>query len=120
MHHILTLMPLLALMLFIFLPWPLALALYIPLVSVSLFAHWKGMQAQRLPPRTGTGTMIGDRAEVVSSYDDEAEVHYRGETWHAVSSQPLQRGQRVTIQDVEGLTLHVAPPAKAPEDSLDE
>ncbi|MCL7453085.1 MAG: NfeD family protein [Anaerolineae bacterium] len=35
-------------------------------------------------------------------------MHYHGETWRAVSSVPLHPGQRVVIEAVEGLTLHVA------------
>lgn len=109
MHHILMFMPLLALVLFLFLPWPVALALYIPLVAISLFGYWKVLQALHQPPVTGTQTMLGDRAVVVKERENGVEVHHRGETWHAVSSQPLHVGQEVIIEDVEGLTLHVAP-----------
>jgi membrane-bound serine protease (ClpP class) len=116
-HHAFLFMPLIALLLFLFLPWPYALALYIPIASVSLLGYWKALQAQRQPPAIGTTTMIGGRAEVISSKSEETEVRYRGETWRAVSSQTLQRGQEVIIEDVEGLTLRVAPlsqPADGP------
>ena len=67
------------------------------------------LQAQRQPPLIGTMAMVGGRAEVTSSKSEEVEVRYRGETWRAVSSQALQRGQVVVIEDVEGLTLRVTP-----------
>ena len=102
-------MPLIALLLFLLLPWPYALALYVPIASVSLLGYWKTLQAQRQPPLVGIRAMIGGRAEVVSSKKGELEVHYRGETWRAVSSQALQHGQAVVIEDVDGLTLRVAP-----------
>ena len=57
----------------------------------------------------GQGAMIGGQAEVVSSNDSQIEVRYHGEIWHAVSAQPLQSGQQVIIEDIEGLTLQVAP-----------
>jgi membrane protein implicated in regulation of membrane protease activity len=99
----------LALLLFAFLPWPLALALYIPIASMSLFSFWKVLQAQRQPPRMGKQAMIGERAEVVSSGENAVDVRYRGELWRAVSSQVVNPGQPVIIEDVEGLTLRVAP-----------
>ena len=109
MHHILLAMPILALVLFIFLPWPIALALYIPIAAVSVFGYWKAFQALRRSPVSGQGAMIGGQAEVVSSNDSQIEVRYHGEIWHAVSAQPLQSGQQVIIEDIEGLTLQVAP-----------
>ncbi len=110
-------MPLIALLLFLLLPWPYALALYIPIVGVSLLGYWKTLQVQRQPPAVGTRTMIGQRADVISSKGEEIEVRYRGELWRAVSSQALQRGQAVVIEDVDGLTLRVVPlsqPAENP------
>jgi membrane-bound serine protease (ClpP class) len=105
-------MPLLALSLFFFLPWPLAVVLYVPISGASLYGYWKirqkVKQAQRLPPVIGETAMIGDQARVVRMAHGEAEVRYRGETWQAVSSQPLTPGQQVVIEDVDGLTLRVA------------
>ena len=104
----------LALVLFAFLPWRLALALYIPIAAVSLFSAWKVLQAQHQPPRTGTQAMIGEQAEVVRADPNALEVRYRGELWRAASSQPLKPGQLVIIEGVEGLTLRVAPLKEAP------
>jgi membrane-bound serine protease (ClpP class) len=109
-------MPLIALVLFLILPWPYALALYIPIAGVSLLGYWKVFQAQRRPPIIGTKAMIGGQAEVISSTSEETEVRYRGETWRAVSSQALQRGQVVVIEDVEGLALRVAPLSQPADD----
>ena len=109
MQHVLMAMPLLALVLFLFLPWPIALALYIPTVAISMFAYWKVLQAIFQPPVTGVRAMLGDRAEVVDLNGVQLEVRYHGEIWHAVSAQPLQPGQQVIIEDIKGLTLRVAP-----------
>lgn len=109
MQHVLMAMPLLALVLFLFLPWPVALALYILIVTISMFAYWKVLQAMLQPPVTGQKAMLGDRAEVVGLNGVQLEVRYHGEIWHAVSAQPLQPGQQVIIEDIEGLTLRVAP-----------
>jgi membrane-bound serine protease (ClpP class) len=109
MQHVLMAMPLLALVFFLFLPWPEALALYIPTVAVSMFAYWKVLQAIFQQPVTGKKAMLGDRAEVVDPDGIQLEVRYHGEIWHAVSDQPLQPGQQVIIEDVEGLRVRVVP-----------
>jgi membrane protein implicated in regulation of membrane protease activity len=108
-HHIFLFIPLLALVLFIFLPWPLALLLYLPIAITSLIAFWKAIQVLREPSVAGKSAMIGDQAVVVDVMRDELEVHYQGENWHAVATQPVNPGQKVIIEDVDGLTLLVAP-----------
>jgi len=57
MHHAFLFVPLTALILFLLLPWPYALALYIPIAGVSLLGYWKALQAQRRPPIVGEGAM---------------------------------------------------------------
>jgi membrane-bound serine protease (ClpP class) len=113
MHHVLMAMPLLALVLFFFLPWPLALAFYIPTVAISMFAYWKVLQAMFKLPVTGKKAMLGDRAEVVDLDGVQLEVRYHGEIWHAISAEPLQPGQQVIIEDIEGLRLRVTPLARS-------
>jgi membrane protein implicated in regulation of membrane protease activity len=115
MAHIFMFIPLLALVLFVFLPWQLALPLYLPIAISSLAIARKAMQAQHLPLVNGKEAMLGDRAVVVAVSGRKADVHYRGETWHALSSQPLHPGQQVIIEAVEGLTLRVIP---APTDGM--
>jgi membrane protein implicated in regulation of membrane protease activity len=108
-HHILLFIPLLALVLFIFLPWPLALLFYLPIAIGSLIGFWKAMQVLREPSVTGEGAMIGDQAVVVDVMSGELEVRHKGENWHAVGPQPVHPGQKVIIKGVDGLTLLVAP-----------
>ncbi len=111
-------MPLIALILFFVMPWPYALALYIPIAGVSLLGYWKMLQAQRLPPTIGRRAMIGGRADVVDAKGEEVKVRYRGEIWRAVSLHALQRGQKVIIEGVEGLTLRVEPLSQPAEDPV--
>ncbi len=99
-----------ALLVFAVLPWRIALPLYLLVLVFSLFSAWRDMRAQsRIPPITGKKGMIGDRAVVVRVESEKAEVEYKGETWKAVSDQPLHPGQEVVILRLEGLILHVAP-----------
>jgi membrane-bound serine protease (ClpP class) len=101
--------PFLALLLFLLLPWQVALPLYVPIAIGSLAIVRKVKQAQREPPANGREAMAGGPAVVTSVDHGLAEVHYKGETWRAVSSQPLQAGELVRIKAVEGLTLRVSP-----------
>ena len=109
MHHLLLLVVLLGWILFLFLSWQIALPLYVLGVIISLTIYWKIIQAQRRRPVIGKRAMIGDQAIVASVEADKIEVDYQGETWRAVSSQPLQVDQKVIIERVEGLILRVKP-----------
>jgi len=109
-------LPLLGLVLFKFLRWQIALPLYVVILIVSFGLFWKIMQAQRRRPIIGKRAMIGDQAVVVSVNGDEVKVDYHGETWSGVSSQPLHPGQQVIIEEVERLTLRLAPLASLPAD----
>ncbi len=109
MHHLLLLFVLFGWILFLFLSWQIALPLYVIGVIISLAIYWKIVLAQRRQPIIGKRAMTGDQAVVVSLKEDEAEVEYKGEIWRAASSLPLQVGQKVLIEGVEGLTLRVKP-----------
>ncbi len=107
MHHLILFLPILALALFFWLPWQIALAIYLPVLVGSILGYWKALQALRQPPVTGRRKMIGERAKVVKAEGGEVEVEFRGEIWKAVSSTPLAPGQDVIIERVDGLTLKV-------------
>jgi membrane protein implicated in regulation of membrane protease activity len=117
MCHILIFIPLLALALFLFLPWHVALLLYLAFAIVALAIARKVVQAQRQPRASGEEAMIGGRAVVVSMGTRFVEVQYQGEIWRAVSSQALHLGQQVIIDNAKGLTLQVSP---LPQSSDDE
>ncbi len=109
MHHLFLLLTLVGLSLFLFLPWPLALAACVPLVILSFVGYSIGSQAGHRPVVTGKKAMLGDEAVVLAVSDGKTEVAYQGEIWRAVSSWELHQGDRVIILEVDGLTLTVAP-----------
>ena len=85
------------------------LFLYLPILAGSLWAYWKVWQALQQPPVTGEESIIGHQAVVLNVQADGVEVRIDGERWLARPSQPVQPGQKVVVEDVEGLTLLVRP-----------
>lgn len=66
------------------------------------------------PVRTGSEELVGASAEARSSIDPEGRVWIEGALWGARLSSdagPVRRGDRVTIEAVDGLTLVVSPQA---------
>ena len=57
----------------------------------------------------GVSGMLGKVGEVKQWQKNEGKVFVRGELWRAVSEVPLLPGNRVVIENVEGLTLEVNP-----------
>ena len=70
---------------------------------------WLAVRARRKPVTTGTEQLAGATAEAVEGFTGRGRVRIFGEEWAATSALPVAAGQRVTIERVEGLLLHVRP-----------
>jgi membrane-bound serine protease (ClpP class) len=75
----------------------------------------KAVQARREPKRTGWEEMVGSIGEVREPLDPVGQVFVQGALWRAELTEAdrdgraLDRGVRVRVESVEGLTLHVSP-----------
>jgi membrane-bound serine protease (ClpP class) len=58
---------------------------------------------------TGIEEMIGSLAEVLESSEKGYRVRCHGEVWYAESDSLLQIGQKVRVESLSGLVLHVKP-----------
>jgi len=68
------------------------------------------LRAWGRPVITGRQQMVGEHAEAVSDFSGgEGRVRVHGEIWLARSGHEVAAGERVTVCDIEGLTLIVAP-----------
>ncbi len=74
-----------------------------------LATMWMAMRARRRPVVTGAEQLVGDLAEAMSDFSGEGQVRIYGEQWNAISRVPVTRGQRLRVDRVAGLTLHVSP-----------
>ena len=77
--------------------------------AAMLGTMYLGMRARRRPVATGPEQLIGDHAEAMGEFEGKGTVRIYGELWNAVSNARVVRGQRVRVDRVEGLTLHVSP-----------
>jgi membrane-bound serine protease (ClpP class) len=84
----------------------------------------RSVQAGRRPKRTGWEEMIGAIGEVREPLDPVGQIFVEGALWRARlaapdgDGRPLERGSRVRVESVEGLTLHVSPAgAEEPADA---
>ena len=90
------------------------------------FAVERAIRARRLPARTGWEEMVGAVGEVRDPLDPIGQIFVEGALWraelapphdgpgHAAAEpagdgRPLERGSRVRVESVEGLTLRVRP-----------
>jgi membrane-bound serine protease (ClpP class) len=75
----------------------------------------KAVQARREPKRTGWEEMVGATGEVREPLDPVGQIFVQGALWRAElagengDGRPLDRGVKVRVESVEGLTLHVSP-----------
>jgi membrane-bound serine protease (ClpP class) len=70
---------------------------------------WLAARARRKPVTTGEEQLAGATAIAAEGFTGRGRVRVFGEEWAAVSALPVSAGQRVTIERVEGLLLHVRP-----------
>jgi membrane-bound serine protease (ClpP class) len=71
----------------------------------------KAVQARHGPVHTGAEEMIGAHGTVRSRLDPIGHVFVRGALWraHTADDRPLEVGEPVTVEGVDGLTLTVVP-----------
>ncbi len=88
---------------------PLGLIAGVTVVSVGLLVVIvvMALHARRRPVVSGVEEMIGSEGEVIEDFDDRGWVRVHSENWKARSRSPLQRGQMVTVTEVNGLELSV-------------
>jgi membrane-bound serine protease (ClpP class) len=81
------------------------------IISALVFIVVIGMaiKARRRPVVSGLEQLVGAEATVLADFDGQGRVSIHSETWGALSSAPLRRGQAVRVSGIVGLTLRVEP-----------
>lgn len=70
------------------------------------------VRQRRRPIVSGREEMIGATAQALDSFSQTGQVRAHGEIWSARASEPVTRGQRLRITNIDGLTLEVEPERK--------
>jgi membrane-bound serine protease (ClpP class) len=74
------------------------------------FVATKIVQVRKLKPVTGQDEMVGQVGVVRETLDPRGQVFVHGELWQAESDgDAIPAGSQVRIEQVDGLTLRVAP-----------
>jgi membrane-bound serine protease (ClpP class) len=64
-------------------------------------------RAYRTKPKTGVEGLIGRKGLVKKTIDPEGVVFVHGELWRAVSEEKIELGDKVQVEDMDGLVLRV-------------
>ena len=107
MCHILLVMPFVSLVVFWFLPFGEALAVYLIILATCAVLYWLIWKAFRRPVTTGMEGMIGGVGKVIQIGKKTAKIFYQGEIWDGVAVEPLSVGDSVEITRLERMTLVV-------------
>lgn len=67
------------------------------------------LKLRRRGPVSGRGSIVGGVATATEDFTGTGKVWLEGESWQAISSAPVVKGQQLVVRDMDGLTLHVEP-----------
>jgi len=87
--------------------WATALAVSIPFGIITVFLLSLVIRARLRPPATGVEAMVGETGVAETPLNPTGTVFVRGEYWTASADEPVEAGQRVRVEAVEGLRLKV-------------
>ena len=83
----------------------------LPVVVVSaaffLFALTMVVRAQRRRPTTGKEGLIGSSGVATTDLNPEGVVEIRGELWSAIAERKIRAGEKVRVQEMEGMKVKV-------------
>ena len=101
---------------------PVVIVVAVLLGAGLAFAAKKAVEARAAPVRTGVEDLVGARGEVRVPLDPVGQIFVDGALWRAKladdaagdeADRVRERGARVRVEAVEGLTLRVRPLAQA-------
>lgn len=76
---------------------------------IFIFVIGLAIKARRRPVVSGAEELMGGEATVINDFDHKGTVSIHSETWNALSSTALKKGQQVKVTGMKGLILEVEP-----------
>ncbi len=95
--------------------WPIIGAIGVASLAFALMVARLAQTSHRRSVATGREELVGAEGRVVDWRGNTGGVHIHGERWRARSDAPLEKGDRVRVERVDGLTLVVAPVSASTE-----
>ena len=91
--------------------WVFILSILAALAAGVMLLARLGVRAQLQAPMTGTAGMLDETGEVIEAIAPGVlgRIATHGETWSAAADQPIARGMRVRVVEIDGMTLTVLP-----------
>ncbi len=86
-----------------------ALGATIPFALLAVFLMTLILRSYRWKPAVGAEALVGQIGSVATEIDGTGQVFVAGELWRAAAPQKIEKGRRVRVVRVEGLTVHVEP-----------
>jgi len=86
-----------------------ALAVSIPLGGITVFLMSVALKARRNKVVTGIEGLVGEIGVAQTALSPAGKVFVHGEIWDAVSSAELLAGEKVIVQQIDGMQLKVIP-----------
>lgn len=108
MCHLVLFMPLFALPVFWFLPWPLATAIYVCVLALSAWLYYVIIKLMHRPSRIGLHTLFDADGTVVQTEGLRGLARIGRELWKVESRTPLIKDQQVKVTGRDGFVLQVA------------
>lgn len=112
----LTLVVLVIALLFLPAPWNVVAVVAAAIVDVTetaVFVWWSRRRRRLVPAAVGVDALVGAEGLALSRLDRGADgqVRVRGETWGARAQEPVDPGEQIVVEAVDGLVLDVRRPA---------
>lgn len=94
------------------LSWPAAILIGLATAGTSLFIGGKALAIQRRQPFSGQEGMIGKVGHARSGFEKDGTTYagtafVYGSLWQAEASEPLEKGEKVRVKEVEGIKVRV-------------
>jgi len=90
--------------------WSFLIPITILTVLFFIFIVSAGLRAQFMQVKSGRDTLLHQTVEVIEDIDQKGgRVFVEGESWKAISEQPIKKGDYCEIIEIKGLTLKVKP-----------
>lgn len=97
---------------------PLIAAVTTCCATILVFVIGMLAKARRSHPVGGNAELLEEQAEALADFEEQGLVRVHGEIWQAVTDTPIKKGQRLPIESIHDLTLHLSGKKPATGDSI--